>query len=76
MRFARTAWLLAPAFAAACASNPDGHTLAELQGMEPDMTEVQVANGLDQAMLGYRKYLEEAPESSLTPEAMRRILST
>ena len=37
------------------------------------MTEVQVENGLDQAMLGYRKYLEKAPESSLTPEAMRRL---
>ena len=73
MRLARTAWVLAPAFVAACAGNPDRHTLGELQSREPDMTEVRVENGLDQAMLGYRKYLEEAPESSLTPEAMRRL---
>jgi hypothetical protein len=73
MRGAHTALLLVPAIVAACAGNPDGHTLAELQNDEPDMTEVRVENGLDQAMLGYRKYLEEAPESSLTPEAMRRL---
>jgi TolA-binding protein len=41
--------------------------------MEPDMNEVQVENSLDQAMVGYRKFLEEAPESALTPEAMRRL---
>ena len=59
--------------AAACAGNPDRRTLAELRDVEPDMTEVQVENSLDQAMVGYRKFLEEAPESALTPEAMRRL---
>ena len=73
MRCARTALLLAPILVAACAGNPDRHTLAELRDVEPDVTEVQVENSLDQAMLGYRKFLEEAPESSLTPEAMRRL---
>src|SRR5262245_42544574 len=72
MRGARTAPVFA-ALLAACASNPDRHTLAELHDRAPDMNEVQVEHGLDQAMLGYRKYLEEAPESSLTPEAMRRL---
>lgn len=55
-----------------CAT-PDSRTLAELRNVEADMTEVQVTNGLDEAMRGYRRYLEEAPESSLTPEAMRRL---
>jgi hypothetical protein len=73
MRGALTALVLAPAIVAACAGNPDRHSLAELRNREPDMTEVKVENGLDQAMLGYRKYLEEAPKSSLTPEAMRRL---
>jgi TolA-binding protein len=48
-------------------------TLAELRNLEPDVTEVQVESSLDKAMLGYRKFLEEAPESTLTPEAMRRL---
>jgi len=72
MRGARTAPVLA-VLVAACASDPDRHTLVELRSQAPDMTEVEVEHGLDQAMLGYRKYLEEAPESSLTPEAMRRL---
>ncbi len=73
MRRARKALLPAATLAVACAGNPDGHTLAELRNVEPDVTEVQVENSLDQAMLGYRKFLEEAPESALTPEAMRRL---
>jgi len=72
MRCAHTVWLLAPILVAACAS-PDRHTLAELRGVEPDVTEVRVEKGLDQAMLGYRSFLEQAPESALTPEAMRRL---
>ncbi len=32
------------------------------------MTEVQIEKGLDQAMIGYRNFLEQAPESSLTPK--------
>jgi outer membrane protein assembly factor BamD (BamD/ComL family) len=72
MRGTRTALLLAPTLVA-CAGNPDRHTLAELHDRDPDVTETRVEKGLDQAMLGYRRFLEEAPESSLTPEAMRRL---
>ncbi len=73
MRRGRKASLLAATLAVACAGNPDGQTLAALRNVEPDVTEVQVENSLDQAMQGYRKFLEEAPESALTPEAMRRL---
>ena len=38
MRRLRTALLLAPALAAACAGNPDRRTLAELRDVEPDVT--------------------------------------
>ena len=69
----RTALLFAPALVAACAGDPDRRTLAELRRMEPDVSEVRVENSLDQAMAGYQKFLEQAPESSLTPEAMRRL---
>ena len=72
MRCIRTGWILAPTLFVACAS-PDRNTLAELRNVESDMTEVRVEKGLDQAMAGYRDFLEQAPESSLTPEAMRRL---
>ena len=58
---------------AACSGGPNGRTLAHLRNVEPDLTEVEVTDGIDQAMLGYRRFLEEAPKSSLTPEAMRRL---
>src|SRR5512147_845158 len=73
MHRARTTLLLASALVAACATNPDRRTLAELRDVEPDMSEVRVENSLDRAMVGYEKFLQEAPESSLTPEAMRRL---
>jgi len=58
---------------AGCAGHPDKQTLAVLHRVEPDVAEVTVEDGLDQAMRGYRKFLEEAPISELTPEAMRRL---
>ena len=73
MQETRTALLLAPLLAAACAWSPDGPTLAELHDVEPDTAEVRVENSLDQAMHAYREFLEETPESTLTPEAMRRL---
>jgi tetratricopeptide (TPR) repeat protein len=72
MRSARTPLLLVSALVLACA-NPDRRTLADLHRVQPDVTEVQVQDGLDQAMLGYKKFLEGAPESVMTPEAMRRL---
>ncbi|MGH7289458.1 MAG: tetratricopeptide repeat protein, partial [Myxococcota bacterium] len=73
MHRARKTVLLAPTLFLACAGGPDGHTLAELREREADISEVAVENSLDQAMVGYRRFLEEAPESPLTPEAMRRL---
>jgi len=65
--------VLAAALAVACASNPGERRLAELEHVKPDVSDVHVEDSLDQAMVGYRKFLDEAPESALTPEAMRRL---
>ncbi|MEZ4278337.1 MAG: tetratricopeptide repeat protein [Myxococcota bacterium] len=59
--------------ALACSGNPDRQTLAGLRAVEPDLAEVAVSDGIDRAMAGYRAFLEEAPTSALTPEAMRRL---
>lgn len=70
----RTAPLfLTAAAVVGCAGSPDGETLSRLRGVEPDATEVRVEDGLQRAMVAYRAFLDEAPESSLTPEAMRRL---
>src|SRR5262245_49354924 len=73
-----TFWVaLAPALAAGCSAqhrevSPSG-TLATLHDVRPDLEEVQVEQGLDQAMEGYRRFLADTPETAMTPEAMRRL---
>jgi hypothetical protein len=41
--------------------------------VRPDVQEAKVEQGLDQAMQQYRRFLEETPETAMTPEAMRRL---
>src|SRR5229473_2286635 len=70
--------VIAPVFMAGCAARPikqvgTARTLAELRNVRPDMQEVKIEQGLDQAMQQYRRFLEEAPETAMTPEAMRRL---
>lgn len=61
------------AMLASCATTSDEGTLAELINVEPDTSEIQVADSLDRAAESYRRYLAETPEGQLTPEAMRRL---
>src|SRR5256885_16580878 len=70
--------VIAPVFMVGCAARPikpmgTAGTLAELRNVRPDVQEVKVEQGLDQAMLQYRRFLEDAPENTMTPEAMRRL---
>src|SRR4051812_11970571 len=69
-------FLLTPAIIAGCAARAPkttSGTLAELRNVRPDLQETKVDQGLDQAMMQYRRFLEEAPENKMTPEAMRRL---
>src|SRR5512146_568680 len=69
--------VLALAFTVGCAARAKKPqttgTLAELHNMRPDVQEVKVEQGLDQAMHHYRRFLEETPETAMAPEAMRRL---
>ncbi|MGD8339252.1 MAG: tetratricopeptide repeat protein [Gammaproteobacteria bacterium] len=60
--------------ASSCATGPDSAgTLAELHRERSDTSEIDVANTLELAMQSYRRFLEETPDSTMTPEAMRRL---
>jgi tetratricopeptide (TPR) repeat protein len=48
-------------------------TLADLHNVAPDVQEAQTNESVDQAMQQYRKFLEESPETPMTPEAIRRL---
>ena len=70
--------VVAPVFIVGCAARPNkpvgtAGTLAELRNVRPDVQEAKVEQGLDQAMHQYRRFLEETPETAMTPEAMRRL---
>ena len=68
--------MLAPALVVGCARHPEKvtrGTLAELRDLRPDVEEAKVEQGLNQAMQHYRRFLEDAPETTMTPEAMRRL---
>src|SRR5262250_1989308 len=67
--------VLATALLLGCAAHhkPTRATLADLHNVRPDVQEVKVDQGLDQAMQSYRRFLEETPETAMTPEAMRRL---
>jgi len=70
--------VIAPVLIAGCAARATRTdktvgTLAELRNVRPDEQDVKVEQGLDQAMQQYRRFLEDAPETAMTPEAMRRL---
>jgi tetratricopeptide (TPR) repeat protein len=70
--------VLAPALLVGCAAHrkqatTPGGTLADLRKVPPDTQEAEVKEGLDQAMQQYRRFLDETPQSAMTPEAMRRL---
>src|SRR5258708_19167963 len=70
--------VIAPVFMVGCAARPNkplgtAGTLAELRNVRPDVQEVKVEQGLDQAMQQYRRFLAETPETTMTPEAMPRL---
>jgi tetratricopeptide (TPR) repeat protein len=73
MRRLAISLLIVSALGAGCAARSGKGTLAELHDVRPDLKEAKVEQGLDQAMLGYRRFLAETPETEMTPEAMRRL---
>src|SRR5262249_20239496 len=70
--------VIAPVFLSGCAARvthtekPTG-TLAELRNVRPDERDGHIEKGLEQALQQYRRFLDETPESAMTPEAIRRL---
>ena len=58
---------------AACQSTGSRDTIAKLRGRQIEIKEEEISGGLDKAMQAYQQFLEEAPESDLKPEAIRRL---
>jgi len=55
-----------------CAITQQG-TLAELRDVDVKIVDTRIDGGLEKAMKSYQKFLQETPESALTPDAIRRL---
>lgn len=58
---------------AACASVGEQGTIAELSSVDLDLKDAHIDGGLDKAMQSYQKFLQQTPDSAMTPEAIRRL---
>jgi tetratricopeptide (TPR) repeat protein/LysM repeat protein len=65
--------LALPVMLVACSSTGSKDTIAKLRHMQIEIKEEKIEGGLEKAMLSYRRFLEDTPESSLKPEAIRRL---
>ncbi len=61
-----------PLLLASCALGGRG-TLADLRNVEPELKDATIEDGLEKAMQSYRHFLEQTPETAMTPEALRRL---
>jgi tetratricopeptide (TPR) repeat protein len=56
-----------------CASTNKEGTLAGLNDIKFEVKEEKVDGSLEKALASYQKYLDETPETEMTPEALRRL---
>ena len=55
-----------------CVSS-DHRTIADLHDIEVEVKNVKIEGGVEKAMQSYQKFLEQTPDTSVTPEAIRRL---
>ncbi len=65
--------LAAPLMLVACQSISHMDTIAKLRNMQIEIKEEKTEGGLDKAMQSYQRFLEDTPDSTLSPEAIRRL---
>ncbi len=68
-----TSVLVLPAVLASCAGTDDRATLAQLRDIKIEIKEEKIEGGLDKAIESYQRFIQEVPESAMTPEAIRRL---
>jgi TolA-binding protein len=58
---------------AACQTTGNRDTIAKLRGRQIEIKEEKISGGLDKAMQAYQQFLDEAPDTALKAEAIRRL---
>jgi outer membrane protein assembly factor BamD (BamD/ComL family) len=67
--------VLASSLLLAACSTPtiDNGTVGELKHVKLDLKDEKIEGGIEKAMQSYKKFLDETPETAMTPEAIRRL---
>ncbi len=65
--------LALPLLLSACQTGGGKDTIAKLRNMQIEIKDEKIEGGLEKAMEGYRRFLEEKPDAALSPEAIRRL---
>lgn len=59
---------------AACSTTVEDHgTIGQLKQVKLDLKDEQIEGGIEKAMQSYQKFLDDTPETAMTPEAIRRL---
>lgn len=56
-----------------CGTSSNRESIGQLKNVKVDLADVKIEGGFEKAMQSYQKFLEQTPESSMTPEALRRL---
>ena len=59
-------------FISACAIDQQG-TIGQLRNVDVDIVDTRIEGGLEKAMKSYQRFLQQTPESAMTPDAIRRL---
>jgi len=65
--------LFSPLCLMSCVTTGEKTTLASLRDVSIEIKEEKIEGSLEKALESYQKFLQETPESELTPEAIRRL---
>lgn len=65
--------LLASAILLASCASVDRGTIGQLRYTKLELKDEKIEGGIEKAMQGYQKFLEQTPDSAMTPEAIRRL---
>ena len=56
----------------ACAFDENG-TIGDLRDVDVEIVDARIEGGLEKAMKSYQRFLQQTPESAMTPDAIRRL---
>jgi tetratricopeptide (TPR) repeat protein len=56
-----------------CGTSSNKGSIGQLKDTKVDLSDSKIEGGFEKAMQSYQKFLEQTPESAMTPEALRRL---